>query len=163
MLSSSSSLPFFALIGSLFVSALHAVWFPPPRHSTLGVYDLQSMLSHLAVDTVIALPLCPPPSPPQQPRTNYPPGFFPSIFLTPMYFFMTPSLWRTMITLLEQALRLCWQGQAGVTQRTLAVLLIVFYVSPQTVWMWLFSGGCEEGLESKAKEAVCVFTKDWLR
>lgn len=35
-----------------------------------------------------------------------------------------------MITLVAGAgLRVHWQGQAGVTQQTLAVLLIVFYVS----------------------------------
>lgn len=44
---------------------------------------------------------------------------------------MTPSLWLTMITLAGASLCVCWQGWAGVTQQTLAVLLIVFYVSLQ--------------------------------
>lgn len=42
---------------------------------------------------------------------------------------MTPSRGQTMITL---AGSVHWQSRAGVTQQALAVLLILFYVSPQT-------------------------------
>ncbi len=43
---------------------------------------------------------------------------------------MTASLGLTMITLVAGiSLRIHWQGQAGGSQQTLAVLLIVFYVS----------------------------------
>lgn len=46
---------------------------------------------------------------------------------------MTPSRGLTKITLVSEAgLSVHWQGWAGVTQQALTVLLIVFYVLPQT-------------------------------
>lgn len=69
--------------------------------------------------------------------------FFPLYFFNSYVFFMTPSLWLTMITFAGASLCVFWQGWAGITQQTLAVLLIVFYVSLQMAMnVALFGGGC---------------------
>lgn len=64
-----------------------------------------------------------------------------------------------MITLVAGAsLRVHWQGRAGVTQQTLAVLLIVFYVSLQTAMNVAIQRRMRgrDGVKCKVKEAVCV-------
>lgn len=61
--------------------------------------------------------------------------------------------------------RVCWQGRAGVTQQTLAALLIVLW----GLWMLPFSPGCKKELESWSQwsqwwsqwsQWSCVFSKD---
>lgn len=53
---------------------------------------------------------------------------------------------------------MCWQGRAGITQRALVLLLMQFYVSPQTDMNVAIQQRIRSVKAEEVEECACVLT-----